>query len=106
MASAKKKLSDLRSARSKLKVSGGETADVRKKAEELVDAFSDFVRNDNLSGRALFYSDLAIPIEEHGDFTAAVSYLDRAIDAAEEEVRREEEEARRRREALLKGGLL
>ena len=35
MASAKKKLSDLRSARSKLKVSGGETAEIRKKAEEL-----------------------------------------------------------------------
>ena len=106
MASAKKKLSDLKSGRRKLKVSGGETADVRKKANALVEAFDDYVRNDNLSGKTLFYSDLAIQIEEAVDFKTAVRYLDKAIDAAEDEVRREEEEARRRREALLKGGLL
>ena len=89
MASAKKKLSDLKSGRSKLKVSGGETADVRKKANALVEAFDDYVRNDNLSGKTLFYSDLAIQIEEAGDFKTAVRYLDKAIDGVSDEAYRQ-----------------
>lgn len=105
MANAKRKLKDFKACRQKLGVNKARTGEVAKCVNDIVEAFDDYVKNDNLDGSVLFSSKLKIKIEEHGDFGTAVNYLDAAIRNAEEEVRREEEAERERIASLLKGGI-
>lgn len=67
----------LRTAKKKLKINGSETAEVRKRTNELEETLKQYIHNDNLSSDALI-SGMAFEVESQRDFLAAVEYLDHA----------------------------
>ena len=102
MSSAKAKLSDLKSAKKKLGIYNDRTSEIRNCVSQLMEAFEEYVRTDHMDSGAIF-GELKLQIEEHADFTTAVSHLNAAIQAAEEEVRREEEAKKAQWEAFWEG---
>lgn len=79
MTKNEKKLSALKSGKSKMAPSGSRTSEVKTKVSDVKTAFQDYIKSDNLDLSALITKPLTISIEEHKDFDSAVYYINRAI---------------------------
>ena len=80
---AEKKLKALKQCKSKLDPYGGHDSKVRKYISEAETAFSSYIKSDNVSAHEVINRPLAISIEPHPDFQAAVGQIGSAISATE-----------------------
>lgn len=94
MTSNEKKQETLKKGRKKMAPGGSRTSEVAKVFNAVRDTFQEYIKSDNISAYDKVPDALKISIEEHTDFSTAVTYIDRAISASQAEIDKEKAAAR------------
>lgn len=89
MTKTEKKLSVLKKGKNKMAPGGNRTSEVNAKVSAVKTAFQDYIKSDNINAADYVTQRLKISIEEHSDFTAAVYYINHAINNAQSKVNKE-----------------